>query len=325
MYDCVEFCHLKYFLAVAQEGSFTRAADRLHLSQPSLSTQIKQFEETVSAQLFVREKSGVMLTPAGNALMPFAEQVLRLREQAVDSVRAIHKGTAPPLALGFSHFTDQALMERTFACYRRLFPESEIRPTTHSTAQLLASLADGNLHAALVTLPIEMRDLVIQPVARERLLVCMRKDDPLASEVELTPRQIANRIRISFNPKHHPELYAHLNTTLARAGITMQVQHICTTPSDLQWMVKQGLGWSLVRESRQLDPELVARPIAGIELMVESAFVYRETGQASHLALLACELNNTARMQSNKTKFPTKIKPKSVAPLQPDSQMNLLV
>ena len=99
MCDCVEFCHLKYFLVVAQEGNFTCAAERLHLSQPSLSTQIKQFEESMSAQLFVREKSGVMLTPAGNALMPFAEQVLRLREQAVDSVRAIHKGTAPPLAL----------------------------------------------------------------------------------------------------------------------------------------------------------------------------------------------------------------------------------
>ena len=105
----------------------------------------------------------------------------------------------------------------------------------------------------------------------------------------------------------------------------MQAQHICTTPSDMQWMVKQGLGWSLVRESRPLDPELVSRPIAGIELMVESAFVYRETGQASHLALLACELNNTARMRSNKTKFPTKIKPKSVAPQQPNQQMKLLV
>ena len=66
MYDCVEFFHLKYFLAVAQERNFTRAAERLHLSQPSLSTQIKQFEESMSAQLFGREKSGVMLTPAGS-------------------------------------------------------------------------------------------------------------------------------------------------------------------------------------------------------------------------------------------------------------------
>ena len=79
-----------------------------------------------------------------------------------------------------------------------------------------------------------------------------------------------------------------------------------------------------MRESRPLDPELVARSIAGIELMVESAFVYRETGQASHLALLACELNNTARMRSNKTKSSTKIKPKTAAPQQPNQQMKLL-
>ena len=324
MYDLVEFYHLKYFLAVAQEGNFTRASERLHVSQPSLSTQIKQFEESIPAQLFVREKSGVMLTPAGNALVPFAEQVLRLREQAVDSVRAIHKGTAPPLAMGFSHFIDHVLVERVFACYRRLFPESEIRPTTHCTAQLLTSLNDGNLQAAMVTLPVEMRDLVIQPVARDRLLVCMRRDDPLAADEELTPRQIANRIRISFDPKHHPELYAYLDATLARAGIAMRAQHLCTTPSDMQWMVKQGLGWSLVRESRQIDPELVARPIAGIELMVESAFVYRETGQASHLALLACELKNTAPVRASKCKSSTKIKPRTSVPQQPAQQMKLL-
>ena len=63
-------------------------------------------------------------------------------------------------------------------------------------------------------------------------------------------------------------------------------------------MVKRGLGYALVRESRSLDPELVARQIAGVELIAESAFVYRKNEGASHLALLACELKNAARLRA---------------------------
>jgi DNA-binding transcriptional LysR family regulator len=296
MYELVEFRHLRSFLTVAREGNFTRAADRLHLTQPALSTQIKQMEDGIPAQLFVREKTGVTLTPAGMALLDYAEHALRHHNQVLDAVQAIDRGTAPPLVLGFSLFIEHALVERTFASYQRLFPESDIRPSPQCTAQLLAWLGDGSINAALVTTPVKAHDLVIQPIARERLLLCLRKDDPLASADTILPRQIAEKLSITFDPKQHPELFSYLDSTLSRAGIAIQPRHLCTTPHDVQWMVKRGLGYALVRESRSLDSDLVARQIAGVELIAESAFVYRKSESASHLALLACDLKNAMRI-----------------------------
>lgn len=306
MYELVEFRHLRSFLAVAQEGNFTRAAERLHLTQPALSTQIKQMEDGIPAQLFVREKTGVILTPAGIALLEYAEHVLRHHSQVLDAVQAIDRGTAPPLLLGFSLFIEHALVERTFSSYQKLFPESDVRPVPQSTAQLLASLSDGSINAALVTTPVKAQDLVIQPIARERLLLCLRKDDPLATADAILPRQIAGKLNISFDPKQHPELFSYLDSTLSRAGIAIQTRHLCTTPQDVQWMVKRGLGYALVRESRSLDPELVARQIAGVELIAESAFVYRKSEGASHLALLVCELKNAMRILATGRKKATK-------------------
>ena len=298
MYELVEFRHLRSFLTIAREGNFTRAADRLHLTQPALSTQIKQMEDGIRAQLFVRDKTGVMLTPAGAALLPYAEQALRLRDQTFDAVQAIDRGTAPPLVLGFSLFIEHALVERTFASYQRLFPESEIRPSPQCTAQLLAWLGDGEINAALVTTPVKANDLVIQPIARERLLLCLRKDDPVASADVIQPRQIAGKLTVTFDPKQHPELFSYIDSTLSRAGTSIEPRHLCATPQDVQWMVKRRLGYALVRESRSLDSELVARQIAGVELIAESAFVYRKCESVSHLALLACELKNAARVQT---------------------------
>ena len=322
MYDLVEFRHLKYFLTVAREGNFTRAAERLHVSQPSLSTQIKQLEESIPAQLFVREKMGVLLTPAGSALLSFAEQALHLRDQAFDSVRAIHSGTAPPLDLGFSLFIDHGLVESSLACYQRLFPGSAIRPTTQCTAQLLTWLNEGKINAALVTAPVEAGDLVVQPVARERLLVCMRKDDPLASVDAISPRQISDKLRICFDPSQHPELFAYLDSSLSRVGITLQAKHPCTAPIDMQWMVKQRLGYALVRASRKLDVDLISRPVVGMELIAESVFVYRNNRQSSHLAVLAYELKNIAQNYLAETEL--KSKPKPAVSAGQSKQMKLL-
>lgn len=108
MYDAVEFRHLKYFVAVAEEGNFSRAAERLHVAQSSLSFQMKQLEESIPAQLFVRENSGVKLTPAGDALMPYAKRLLRIRDQALEATSAINSGKAPPFQLGFSLFIHHA-------------------------------------------------------------------------------------------------------------------------------------------------------------------------------------------------------------------------
>lgn len=248
------------------------------------------------AQLFVRENSGIKLTPAGDALMPYAKQLLRIKDQALEAASAIHSGKAPPLQLGFSLFINHALVEMAMKSYGRLFPDSRIFPTSDFTARLLELLNEGNLQAALVTLPIEKRGLIVQQIASERLLVCLRTDDPQATEPSVSPSKLAAKLQISFDSKYHPTFYTHLNGLLSHAGIAFEPTHFASAPSEMQWMVKQGWGYALMRESMILDPELVARPITGVELFIESAFVYKAASQQPALQLLACALK--ARSQA---------------------------
>ena len=290
MYDAVEFRHLRYFVAVAEEGNFSRAAERLHVSQPSLSFQMKQLEGSIPAQLFVRENSGIKLTPAGDALMPYAKQLIRIRDQALEATAAINSGKAPPLQLGFSLFINHGLVETTVKSYRRLFPDSKVLHTSDCTARLLELLREGNLHAALVTLPVERHGLVVQQIASERLLVCLRKDDPQAGQPSVPPMRLAAKLQISFDPKYHPALYSHLSGLLSRAGIALEPTRFASAPSEVQWMVKQGWGYALMHESTVLDPELVFRPITGVDIFIESAFVYQAASQNPALQLLACDL-----------------------------------
>jgi DNA-binding transcriptional LysR family regulator len=295
MYDTVEFRHLRYFIAVAEEGNFSRAAKRLHLAQPSLSFQIKQLEDSIPAQLFVRENSGIKLTPAGDALMPHAKRLIRIRDQALEATSAINSGKAPPLRLGFSLFINHRLVETAVKSYWRLFPDSKVLQTSDCTARLLELLHEGNLHAALVTLPIEKHGLVVQQIASERLLVCMRKDDPQATQPSVPHVGLAAKLQVSFDPKYHPLLYAHLGGLLSRAGIALEPTRFVSAPSEIQWMVKQGWGYALMQESTVLDPELVCRPIAGVELYIGSAFVYQAASQQPALQLLAWDLKRRFR------------------------------
>jgi len=101
VYEGPEFRHLRYFVAVAEECNFNRAARRLRVSQPSLSTQIRQLEEGLDAKLYTRSSAGTSLTPAGSALLPHARQMLLMREQAVQHTTLAKSGHQIPFRFGY--------------------------------------------------------------------------------------------------------------------------------------------------------------------------------------------------------------------------------
>lgn len=210
MYETVEFRHLRYFVMIAEEGNFTRAAERLYLAQPSLSTQTKQLEEDIAVPLFVRDFTGVRPTPAGDAFLPLARQLLRLKDRAIETARAVHMGKTLPFQFGFSPFVNHALAETVLATYDRLFSEREIQAKSHCTSHLLEMLSEGSLDAALLTLPVECKVLKVQKIASERILVCMRKDDPLANKPSVAKEAVGTKLRIFSDPKNHPVFYDYL-------------------------------------------------------------------------------------------------------------------
>src|ERR1039457_1477045 len=108
MSDRIEFRHLRYLIAIAEEANITRAARRLFLAQPSLSSQIKSLEETLLIDLLVRGPKGVALTPAAEILIAGARRILALRDEVIAEARASHHEAIAPLRIGYSPFIDHA-------------------------------------------------------------------------------------------------------------------------------------------------------------------------------------------------------------------------
>ena len=197
VFDHLEFRHLRYIIAVAETGSFTAAAQSVHVAQSAISRQIGEIEDVFHVEIFQRvERKGwgkrkvhriAKLTVAGESLLNFAYKLLEMRQQVIEAVQAMQQSAARPFRLGFSPFVEPHVLETVTHAYRDLFPRGEIEPESGDTEVLVERLRSGEIDAALVTLPIASNGVAVQPVMHEKLVVCLRKDDPWLSMRRLLP------------------------------------------------------------------------------------------------------------------------------------------
>ncbi len=132
VYEHLEFRHLKYIIAVAETGTFTAAAARLHVSQSAISAQIGALEDNLGIQIFDREH-GTTLTTEGRILLKYGLESLRTREHVVQTLQAIHAGALMPLRLGFTPFVQKTLLHSVTELYRELLLDCEIMPESGDT------------------------------------------------------------------------------------------------------------------------------------------------------------------------------------------------
>ncbi len=139
----VELRHLRYFVAVAEELHFGRAARRLHIAQPPLSQQIRKLEETIGHPLFQRTSRNVKLTAAGEELLKRAQQTLRKVAEDIDNTRRVGRGEVGTLTVGFIASSMLTVFPQMLSTYRKRFPEVELRLREFYTSGLLRALRDG--------------------------------------------------------------------------------------------------------------------------------------------------------------------------------------
>lgn len=303
VYEHLEFRHLKYIIAVAEAGTFTAAAARLHVSQSALSTQIKALEDILGIQIFVRDH-GTTLTLEGRILLNYGREGLKSREHVIQTLQAIHAGKLTPLRLGFSPFVHKSLLRSASEIYKELLPECDIIPESDDTDELTRRVREDSLDAAIVTLPVVGDHLQVTVLERERLVVCMRNNDPLA-DYEAIPAAVLNeKISIFTYQRHHPAAYTRLVEMFKEHGIiprpckpTMNIDHV-------QWMVKEGICYSLIRAGRPLVSGLVSRPIAGIDWTIDSALIADAGNQHPALSLFIGELKRHFRLAQVPEKKP---------------------
>jgi DNA-binding transcriptional LysR family regulator len=172
----VEFSQLRIFQAVAQEGSITRAAERLHRVPSNLSTRLKQLEEQLGVELFRRERQRLQLSPAGKVLLDYTVKLFALHDEASAAVQGGQP--AGDFVLGTMYSTAAIHLPALLARYHRLYPAVNLQVQSGPSGELLEGLLTGRLDAALVDGPLEFAGLDGVPLCEERLVLISEADHP---------------------------------------------------------------------------------------------------------------------------------------------------
>jgi LysR family hydrogen peroxide-inducible transcriptional activator len=183
---------LRYFCAVARTGSFTRAAEQEGIAQPSLSQQIAKLEEGLNTPLFERLGRSVQLTECGRALLPKAQEILRLLTDARAAVETSRSGIAGSIRLGCIPTITPYFLAPRIGEFAAKFPDVGIKLVEDVTTRLIEKLQGGALDFAIVALPVSNPDLVCSELFREPILVGVSRDHPLAGQPQVDLAALRN-------------------------------------------------------------------------------------------------------------------------------------
>ncbi len=176
----VQMGHLRCFLAVAEQRHFTRAARELGLAQPSVSSQVRRLESELGSELFHRMKGNVTLTPAGEALLPFARRILADVDAASSELRESATQVRGRLSIGATPSLAATLVPPVLARFHAVYPAVDLALREAGSGDLVAALEEGALDVALVILPVRHDVLETQPLLREELVLALARTHPLA-------------------------------------------------------------------------------------------------------------------------------------------------
>jgi DNA-binding transcriptional LysR family regulator len=181
--DGMELRHIRYFLAVAEELSFRRAAGKLRVAQPSLSSQIRQLEEEIQVRLLERDTHRVVLTAAGRSFMESCRRTMRDVEDTTRTAQLVSRGEAGKISIGFVASLGLGLLPAVLRTYRREFPQVDVGLAEMDTSQQIKALNEHRLDLGFVGLGLpsdEMTDLKVATVAQEKLFAVLPQDHPLS-------------------------------------------------------------------------------------------------------------------------------------------------
>ncbi|GHF03561.1 LysR family transcriptional regulator [Amycolatopsis deserti] len=259
-----ELRQLRYFVAVAEELSFTRAARRLSIAQQSLSQQITVLERTLDAKLFDRDSRGTRLTEAGRLFLPEANAVLDRARQAVATLARARRGEVGELTVAFLASTANYLLPPVVRAFRERYPDVRLHTEDTSVATLVAGLRDGRYDAAFSRPPL-VDGLAARTLAVEQTCAVLPEGHPLADRDELTLADLADEPWVLTERSSWPPWHRKYDEDFRRAGYEPKiVQRAASVPS-LLGLVAAGVGVSrLARSAHSLRRTgVVFVPLAG--------------------------------------------------------------
>ncbi|MGW4735090.1 LysR family transcriptional regulator [Streptomyces shenzhenensis] len=252
----MELRTLRYFVAVAEELHFGRAAVRLHMSQPPLSRAIRRLETEIGAALFHRSAAGVTLTPAGTALLEEARALLARADQV--RVRVASVAGSATLTVGILGDSTDPGARRLAAVHRRRHPGVEVRIRDTDLTDPTCGLRAGLVDIALTRAPFDETGLTVRELRADRVGAVLRADDPLARRDRLRPADLADRRWFRFPDGTDPVWQSYWNGGAPREGPVVRAVQEC-----LQAVLWNGtVGMAPLALGHEPPGELVVVPLS---------------------------------------------------------------
>ena len=261
----MELRHLRYFVSVAEALSFTKAAEKLHTAQPSLTRQIKDLEEELGVRLLNRTKQQVSLTDEGRSFLIDAKRLLDLAREMVQSVQRLKRGEVSALNVGYVTNLFYDFLPTTLDSFRRLFPTVSINLFDMSCSDQFRAIEAGKIDLGFVGLhePIEMRGLQFRTIASYKTVVALPKSDSMARKSVVNLKDLAPVFFIGMSEASYPSYRDWLTKTCRRVGFTPKVLQDVELERTMIHAVAGGLGVALVPEQvKKLEHNnVVFRPL----------------------------------------------------------------
>ncbi len=240
----MELRHLRYFVAVAEEQNVTRAAARLHVSQPPLTRQIHDLEDELGVALFERSGKSIRLTDAGRVFLNEARAALKRVDEAVQTVRAVAAGKHGELHLGYAPSPTVEILPKLLRALQKKFPGVRVMLHDHSSPEMLAGLREGRLHAALMMQPTKQaaRGITFEKLRTYPIGVAVPANHAFGRRRGVTAQDLLAEPVVAYSRQEYPDYHEFIARTLGAKARKLRITEECDSGSSLIAAVEAGKG-----------------------------------------------------------------------------------
>lgn len=274
----MELRHIRYFVAVAEALSFTKAAEKLRLAQPSLTRQVRNLEAEIGVKLLDRSNNRVVLTEEGLLFLGDSKKLLAMCAESIAAVQRMHRGGSAGLSIGYVANIHYGLLPATLGAFRKLSPGVALNLFDMTSAEQIAALESRKIDLGFVGIRpgLSGHALSSECVAYDAMVVALPGEHPLAKKSKVKLADLASQFFIGMSSKTHPGAREWLTETCQAAGFAGRIlQEADSEPTVIQF-VADGLGVALLPEQITGLPHegVVFRPLAPA-LLRESTIAWR--------------------------------------------------
>ncbi len=239
---------LEMFVAIVTTGSFSKAAGKLRVAQPSVSHQIRQLEEELGERLLFRSRNRkIFLTEAGKVLRTHAENILRQQEILRMEISALTKEPSGDIHIGVGGHQLTSILAPALQGFHVRFPRTRIDIVNGTTPQILERLKSNTLDIGVVTFPVNAKELRTELLFTEEMVAVVPRGNPLAKEQVITPAELGKLQLVLYD--HTTRTRLLLDEFFKREGISPQIVFELSSVETMQMMVETGAGATIIPAS----------------------------------------------------------------------------